>query len=280
MAGTYCGKSCESCAQKEQKLCPGCHAGPGRQWSGDCEIAVCCRDKNHDTCDTCNNSRYCGKRSRREGMPERRAQKLAAEEARQAELARAAPFLGKWLWILFWLWIPGAIVGVLAADVLVEAFPALATPGEILSFCCNLAYGLILIRLTSECEGYRLAGVLSIVAAAVGLLVALLGGANWTLILSVPAAVVGLVAQYQEFMAHGNVLSQFDGELSNKWYRLWKWFIGVYIALIGSVILMLIFPILGLLVALAALIGIVVVSILKLVYLYRTAQTFREYTQT
>lgn len=276
MAATYCGKSCEDCPQKERELCPGCHPGPGRSWGGDCEIAVCCRDKGHASCDTCTNSRYCGKRSRRDTMIERRERKQAEEAERKTELARKAPILGKWLWILFWLWIPGAIVGVLTADVLVEAFPALAVPGEILSFCCNLVYGLILIRLTSECERYRLAGLLSIAAAAVGLLSAMLGGGSWTLILTLPAAVAGLVAQYLEFMAHGDVLDPFDREGAEKWRGLWKWFIGVYIALIGSVILMLIFPILGLLVALAALIGMMVVSVLKLVYLYRTAKTFRD----
>ena len=41
---------------------------------------------------------------------------------------------------------------------------------------------------------------------------------------------------------------------------------------------MLIIPILGLIVALVTAIGTVVVSILKLVYLYRTAKTFREYS--
>lgn len=42
-------------------------------------------------------------------------------------------------------------------------------------------------------------------------------------------------------------------------------------------LLMLIIPILGLLVALVTAIGTIVVSILKLVYLYRTAKVFREY---
>ena len=38
-------------------------------------------------------------------------------------------------------------------------------------------------------------------------------------------------------------------------------------------------PILGLLVVLGSAIGMIVVSILKLVYLYRTAKLFREYPQ-
>lgn len=54
--------------------------------------------------------------------------------------------------------------------------------------------------------------------------------------------------------------------------------IGMTLGLLGSIVLMLIIPILGLIVALVTAIGTVVVSILKLVYLYRTAKTFREYS--
>ena len=59
--------------------------------------------------------------------------------------------------------------------------------------------------------------------------------------------------------------------------QLWKWYIGMTLGLLGSILLMLIIPILGLLVALVTAIGTIVVSILKLVYLYRTAKVFREY---
>lgn len=278
MANTYCGKDCDSCVQKEQQQCQGCRLGPGRSMYDGCEIAVCCKSKGHESCDTCTNNRYCGKRGRRDVMPDYRRRKQEAEADRKEMLARKAPFMGKWLWILFWLWIPSAVIGVLTSDVVVEAFPGLVVPGAILSFCCSLAYGVILLRLTPECERYRLAGILSIAAAAVSLFATLIGGAGWMLLLLIPAAIAGLVAEYQEFTAHGEVLSQISETLSGKWYRLWKWFIGVYIALIGSVVLMLIFPVLGLLVALAALIGLIVVSILKLVYLYRSAQEFRQYT--
>lgn len=56
-----------------------------------------------------------------------------------------------------------------------------------------------------------------------------------------------------------------------------EWYIGMTLGLLGSILLMLIIPILGLLVALVTAIGTIVVSILKLVYLYRTAKVFREY---
>jgi hypothetical protein len=47
MAETYCGKTCTSCIQKEALNCPGCKVGPGRQYSGECALAKCCRNKKH-----------------------------------------------------------------------------------------------------------------------------------------------------------------------------------------------------------------------------------------
>lgn len=280
MAETYCGKSCEGCPQKEQKLCPGCHLGPGRQWSGDCEIAVCCRGKNHDTCDTCTNNRYCGKRSRRDGMVEYRARKLAEQEAKRAELARKAPFLGRWLSILFWMVIPATVVSLLGVDALATTAPKVYLVGKYLSVVCSLFYGLILLRLAKENLTYRTAGVLRLVTAGVSLLLVLVSGknavANWTLLISLPGMVVGLVGNYQEYMAHASVLDGVDSDQAEKWRMLWKWRIGTLAATFGSLVVMLIFRLLGVLVLLAALIGNVVVGIVELVYLWRTAQTFRD----
>lgn len=284
MAETYCGKSCEGCTQKEQKLCPGCHAGPGRQWSGDCEIAVCCRDKGHETCDTCTNNRYCGKRSRKEEMVERRARKLAEQEAKRAELARKAPFLGRWLWILFWMVIPSMVASLLAMDAMAGWAPGVYLFGKYLGVACSLLYGLILLRLVKENDSYRTAGILRLVTAGVSLLLVLVAGnntgANWTLLISLPGAVVGLVAAYQEYMAHAAVLDGVDCTLAEKWRRLWKWYIGMNLGIFGCLVVMIIFPLLGLLLVLAALIGQVVVGILDLVYLYQSAQVFRYYSNT
>ena len=282
MAETYCGKSCESCTQKEQKLCPGCRLGPGRAWSGDCEIAVCCRDKGHETCGTCTNSRYCGKRGRRDVMPDYRRRRQEAEADRKELLARQAPFMGKWLWILFWLVIPGTVASILGMDALAAAAPGVYLFGKYLGVACSLAYGLILLKVASKHDVYRTAGILRLVTAAASLALALLAGkgsvTGWALLISLPGGVVGLVATYQEYMAHASVLDSLDRTLAEKWRTLWKWYIGVFIATFGSLVVMLMFQLLGLLVLLAAVIGMVVVEILALVYLYQSAKEFREYS--
>ena len=98
----------------------------------------------------------------------------------------------------------------------------------------------------------------------------------WTLVFTIPAMIVSLVGEYNEYSAHAEVVGDVAPVLSDKWTGLWKWYIGMTLGLLGSILLMLIIPILGLLVALVTAIGTIVVSILKLVYLYRTAKVFRE----
>ena len=147
--------------------------------------------------------------------------------------------------------------------------------GQILGALCTAVYGGILLRLQSEEDRYHTAGVCALIAAAVNLLVSLIAGTGetptWTLVFTLPAAVFVLVGEYHEFIGHSVVLSCVDGELGWKWENLWKWNIGLELGMLGGIVIMLIIPFLG------AAVGMVVVSILRMVYLYRTARAFRDY---
>ena len=81
------------------------------------------------------------------------------------------------------------------------------------------------------------------------------------------AGVVGNVLAFLISLAYGVLL----------WQLLWKWWIGLLLGLLGCIFLALISAILGLLAILADAIGLLVVGIVKLVYLYWTAKRFREY---
>ena len=281
MSETYCGKSCAECTQKESLNCPGCKTGPGRSFGGDCELAQCVRSKGHETCDTCSFKGNCGTLRGCGNMPDYWQRKSDAEIQRKASIAKRAPVLGKWLWIVFWLIIPSTIASFMTHESVVEYFPGLHLPGQILSAVCSLTYGLILIKLASEEDRYKTAGICALACGTVNAVVAIISGtgepATWTLIFTLPAAVLDFVGEYNEYKAHSIVLTGVDNELSEKWEKLWKWYIGMFGAMIGSILVMLIIPILGVLVILAAAIGTIVVSIMKLVYLYRTAKIFREY---
>ena len=281
MAETYCGKSCEECTKKEQLNCSGCKTGPGRQFGGNCELAKCVRDKGHETCETCGFKGNCGTLRSRESMPDYRIRKIETEAMRKAAIAKRAPVLGKWLWIIFWLIIPSTVGGLMANESTAKILPGLFMPGQIINAICSLTYGAILLKLGSEEDRYRTAGICALIAGASSALAAIINGgsegATWIMIITIPAAIVAIVGEYNEYMAHSVVLSGVDNELSEKWDVLWKWYIGLFLGIFGGILLMLIIPVLGAIAVIGATIGTVVVSILKLVYLYRTAKIFREY---
>ena len=279
MAETYCGKSCADCAAREPLDCSGCRSGPGNPFGGDCELAKCARDKGHETCETCGHISGCRTLRKRERMPDYRMQEIEAEQKKKAELARRAPILGKWLWIIFWLFIPSAVSGLMSHETTTNLLPALHIPGEIISAVCALAYGAILLKLRAVEYRYRTAGICALIAAAVSggaaVVNGITDGATWILVFTIPAAIVALVGEHNEYMAHAAVLTGVDDELSGKWETLWKWYIRLFVGLFGCILIILILPLLGLLAVLAAAIGITVVSVLKLIYLYRTAKAFR-----
>ena len=281
MAETYCGKTCAECTKREELNCQGCKAGPGRQFGGDCELAKCVRDKGHDTCETCGFKGNCGTLRSRESMPDYRIRKIEAEKMRKAAIAKRAPILGKWLWIIFWLIIPSAIGSIMANETTAKILPGLFMPGQIINAICSLTYGAILLKLGSVEDHYRTAGICALIAGASSALAAMINGgsdgATWILIFTIPAAIVAIVGEYNEYMGHSAVLSGVDNELSEKWEVLWKWYIGLFLGIFGSILLILIIPVLGAIAVIGATIGTLVVSILKLVYLYRTAKIFREY---
>lgn len=282
MEGTYCGKLCEECQHKEMLQCPGCKEGPGKAWNCECELAKCCRDKGHQNCTTCSYSTSCGKLRGRNNEPEQRLRKREDEIEKKKMIEGKAVFLGKWLWILFWLIIPSTVAGIMTNENLVAVLPGLNLPGQILQVATLLLYGGVLIKIACEDERYKTAGVCCLISAGVSVLVTILSYGKetpgWTLLFTIPAMIVSLVGEYNEYSAHAEVAGDVSPELFDKWTNLWKWFIGMTLGLLGSIVLMLIIPILGLIVALVTAIGTVVVSILKLVYLYRTAKTFREYS--
>lgn len=267
MSETYCGKSCQTCGYRAETGCRGCR----EQASRECKLALCCRQKGHETCESCVFNTQCGMYQGRNTAPQfRLAQKKAVLEYQQ-ELKRKGTCMAKWVWVLFWLFIPSNI-----ATVMTNWIPALETAGYILSFICTAVYGGILWKLSSEEKGYRTAGELYLVAAVLSLATIAASYVHVFLIimLSVVNVVVAMFGYYYEFNAHADVLEGLDNELSEQWRKLWKWMLGATIAMVVGLVFTVI--VIGALVALAAAVAVLVIGILKLVYLYRTAQAFQD----
>ena len=198
----------------------------------------------------------------------------------------AAVLAGR-LWPLFWLIVPGTIAGFLSDEALSAHWPDLASLGEILGILCSVVYGLLLLSLAKVNGGYRAAGACTLFVVAAGVIVQVLGGSgdphnverSIALILTFLSGVAALVGEYTECTSHAEVLEPVDIALSQRWRRLWKWYIGAYLALFAGIFVTLLSAWLGLLVMTASTVGSLVVAILKLVYLWRTARTFREYEE-
>lgn len=286
MSETYCGKTCTNCTYAEQLSCPSCNCGQYSPVSAQCVIATCCRSKGHKGCETCGFRPTCITLTQKDRVPDQilAQQAVLVEQAEMRAEARrkalqSAEFLGKWLWLLFWLVIPGELGGLLSNESVTGGQSVLYAIGMVLTILTSLAYGWLLLKLQSESDRYRIAGICNLIAAAVSLLVAILFGDNapgWTLLITLPSGIVGLVGEYHEYMGHADVLEGVSNELSEQWRKLWKHYMYTFAALFGSIVLLLIAPVLGLIVFLAGAIALVVMSIRKLMYLYRTAKFFRE----
>jgi len=156
MGDTYCGKLCEDCQFKDNLQCPGCKTGPGKTWMTECELAKCCMDKGHQNCTTCSYSTSCGKLRGRDNEPERRLERRSYEQEKQKKIADKADFLGKWLWILFWLIIPSIISSIMTEENVAERFPALNLPGQVLQVIVLVLYGSILLKISSRMRDIKL----------------------------------------------------------------------------------------------------------------------------
>ena len=277
MVETYCGKTCTQCPEMEQGHCPGCKSGPGKRFGGDCKVASCVQEKGHECCETCGFLSGCGKYQARYQVPQERRQRSEDIAKRNSLLAHRAEVLGKWIWYLFLLVIPNTIGSVMTQESIWGAGSAMITIGNLLQNACSLAYGAILLKAAVEEEKYRTAGSCILIVALVGLVTsAIPDNAGLRVFINIPLVIVSMYGKYSEYMGHASALTDVDDELSAKWEKLWVWDIGVGIGLFCSAIFILV-PLIGILLVLGFAIGIIVVSILKLVYLYQTAKAFREF---
>lgn len=171
------------------------------------------------------------------------------------------------------------VVGLMSDETVVGWFPQLYWPGQIASLLFLLADGAILLKISEVELSYRTAGICQIVAGIVNFVVQLFTDAGmesgWLLLVLLPVIVVSLVGQYHCYMGHAAGLYKVDDTLADKWVVLWKWNIGMFALFFVSILLIFVLTFIAVLTLQAATIGMTVVTIVELVYLYRTAQRFR-----
>ncbi len=213
--------------------------------------------------------------------------KRAEEEKRMAEVyTERSTFLTKWLWILFWLVIPSFVAESMSTFGLKSDSNTIHMVGAIMSALTSATYGAILLRISSVEEKYRPAGICTLAIVGISVLDIILNALNlpeverFSLALAVPIIILGLYSTYKEFYAHAAVLIGIDFNLSEKWERLWKWRIRILIVTVVSFLLLFLSILLGLVLIFSCAIAALVLSILKLVYLYSTAERLSIYKKT
>lgn len=199
-------------------------------------------------------------------------------------LIKNAALPGKWLTILFWLIIPSAAAGLLGSDLFVGRWPGMYIPSEILAVACNLVYAVVLFRLISRERLYLDAGgfmLAAILFRLLSLVVHLCGAdAVWSSVIIIPCTFLSLIGGYKEYTAHANLIGPYNYGLAAKWRTLCKWYVAIYAVVIASALLTIVIPLVGMIIMLAAMLGTVVISILKLVYLYKTASILRSFARS
>ena len=281
MAETYCEKACDRCTYREALACPGCKDGPGRNIGGDCKLAQCCRTRGHDTCQTCNQKDMCGRTREVEQLPEYRLERQKREQAMLSRLERQIPLLAKCFTALFWLMIAANVPSLMSSN-FTATMPGLQRAGtiaEMLMLLCVVAIYFLLGKIKLR---YRKAALFMGLAVVAEFATAMTTGNStlaWVQLLKIPTIVLSLLARFHLCNANSEALVFVDYALSEKWMQVWKWYIRCYGAMIAMIFVTLLLPVLGLLLVGLLGIGMGVLAVLELVYLYRMSSCFRDYAR-
>ena len=273
MAESYCLKSCTECAREG---CPGCRAGA---FAGQCEIVKCCKEKNHESCESCTRGIYCPTRTSRDQMPE----KVFAMQRRQAELAVKyrgdAAVLAKWVAVIFWSMIAMNVVdlvGLLAAFVGAIRWVNLA--GTVAALVV-VFWGYYNLRGVDDRFGSIAALQLATYGISTLLEVFVPGESALKTIVQLGCAIVNIVVWKTKSETFRDALSGISRELSEKWENQWKLYkISLYMAFGG--VLVCIIPVVGLVGLLAVLgaLGVLLfVGIREYVYLWQTGRVCEDF---
>ena len=191
------------------------------------------------------------------------------------------PLLAKWTNILFWLIIVSTVAKFLTSENVTNAVPVLAFTGQILNIASTAAYGVVLMKIASESMHYRNSAICCFITAVISVAVIPISDDTESFIaisVVIVSVVINMIGLYYEFMGHADVLRDVDRTLSDKWFKLWKWYVGTFFGMIGGTVLAVIIPLIGMIIVLASTIGTFVVSIVKIVYIYKMSKVFGKYS--
>ena len=192
-------------------------------------------------------------------------------------IVRRAPLMAKWLMTMFWANIAHIIINFIK----IESSVVYTTIQNILIAICVLLICLSLFKMRGEDERYGRAALFQLIPLVINLIPTLVMDSYNTLVwlsvlVSLIAAVLTLLATYNEFHAHSCIVGGLDSELGDRWQKLWVWQV---IGITGTVLSLFIAALgaagLGAVLVLIVAIYVLVIQIIYLVTLYRSAKAYR-----
>ena len=187
-----------------------------------------------------------------------------------------APLMAKWLMTMFWANIAHIIINFIK----IESSVVYTTIQNILIAVCVLLICLSLFKMRGEDERYGRAALFQLIPLVINLIPTLVMDSYNTLVwlsvlVSLIAADFSLLATYNEYHAHSCIVGGLDSELGDRWQKLWVWQIigiaGTFVSLLLTVLAAGLGAVLVLIVA----IYVLVIQIIYLVTLYRSAKAYR-----
>ena len=187
-----------------------------------------------------------------------------------------APLMAKWLMTMFWANIAHIIINFIK----IESSVVYTTIQNILIAVCVLLICLSLFKMRGEDERYGRAALFQLIPLVINLIPTLVMDSYNTLVwlsvlVSLIAAVLTLLAAYNEFHAHSCIVGGLDSELGDRWQKLWVWQIIGIAGTFASLLLTVLAAGLGAVLVLIVAIYVLVIQIIYLVTLYRSAKAYR-----
>jgi len=157
----------------------------------------------------------------------------------------------------------------------------LSVLGILVDYIPELIYAVVLWTMSRNCANYGNAGKCGVIAVVCSFATDVIfpDTDGIAILLGFPAAICALVCEYEEYCGHQAVLEDIDPEQSQKWDVLWKWFIGVYGITLLSIFIVFVSAEIASVVAGGCAICLIIISITKIVYLYRTSKILKNITE-
>ena len=186
-----------------------------------------------------------------------------------------APLMAKWLMIMFWMNIAQIIINFIK----IESSVVYTTTQAILVNVCTLIICLALFQMRGEDKRYRLAALFMLIPIVLdtvfGVVIGYGDSIGMVILVALISVILSLLAAYNEFHAHSCIVGGLDCELGDRWQKLWVWQIigiaGTFVSLLLTVLAAGLGAVLVLIVA----IYVLVIQIIYLVTLYRSAKAYR-----